>query len=71
MPFGMLEPSPKLPVDLEPFSLHPLAEPSFRVFAGRLFAIGDFSTNRVSQLQGFFINTGYYREGQKNGEKLV
>ena len=71
MPFGMLKPPPRLPVGLGPSSFHPLAEPSFWVFAGRLFAIGDFSTNRVSQLQGFFINTGYYREGRKNGEKLV
>lgn len=29
MPFGMLEPLPRLQVDLEPFRLHPLAEPSF------------------------------------------
>ena len=70
MPFGRLEPLPRLPVDLEPFGLHPLAEPVFWVFAGRLSAIGEFSTNRVSQLQGFFINTGYYREDRKIGEKI-
>ncbi len=58
----MQDAPPKPERSLEPFGFHPFAEPSFG-FSGRwIFAVGDFSTNTVSLLQGFFINTGYYRE---------
>jgi len=66
----MQDAPPKPERGLEPFGFHPFAEPSFGFSGRRIFAVGDFSTSTTPQLQGFFINTGYYREARKTGEKI-